>query len=319
MKKSSRYYSEIEIKLIQRYFDKMTISELRVELFKHHDHARSENSIKAKIKALGLVPIQNNFWTTENLKVITDNIDLMTYSQIGKLLGKSDKSIYKAITTHLPHLKSKKKNSSIFNNEDNLNILKENLHLSNYALAKMFHCSYHNIINAKTKYKLATDNKQSFTKNEIDFIIKNYGKISKLDIAKALNRSHGSISSKISNLVGSKNMNYNYSISKWSEVDKQFLIDNYTKYTYKEFSKIMLKNIKSIGYMARKLNLKKENQIPWSQVEIEYMKNNFSYKLTKDIAKALNRSYYSVQTKGNDLGLKKISDGRFKKKNNDIK
>jgi len=312
IEKSTRYYSDKEIKILKRYYDKLSISELRVELFKVHDHARSENAINHKLRDLGLIEVKDNSWSSENLRVIIDNFETKTFKEIGNLLKRSSKSIEYAIYTHLPHLRTRKKVTAIFNDKKNIDKLKDNLHLSNKQLSKLFDCSYHTIQAIKYKLKLGAT-KHFYTKDEIEYIIDNYGVLSVPAIAKKLNRSYPSVKVKIDRLINKKQISNIYIQSSWSLAEKEYLRENFENLTYKELSKYLKKNQNSISYMSRKLGLKKEVQNLWSDFEINYLKDNYKTSLLKNIAKSLNRSYYSVNAKAQDLLLSKDGIARLKR------
>lgn len=108
--------------------------------------------------------------------------------------------------------------------------------------------------NYKKEIPKSENNRMKFTKEEDDYIIKNYSLMSCYDIAIALNRSMNSIYGRVRNLSITKEL--------WSESDIQLLNEVYPHYSNKYLSEnyFINKNPSAIRCKALKLGLYKSNE-----------------------------------------------------------
>lgn len=141
-----------------------------------------------------------------------------------------------------------------------------------------------------------------YSSEEIDFIITNYKKISYNEIAKILNRTKSSISTKIQQLkLPPKNR---YSIQ-----EIEFIKNNYLTMTYEEMSRTINRPKSSMVDKLLSLNLppKRANMVgdgrDWAKEEEQFLIEKYNYRNCSFLAKKLDRSYHSVRNKINMLNL----------------
>lgn len=107
---------------------------------------------------------------------------------------------------------------------------------------------------------------KKYTNSEIDFLIKNYQKLTIQEIADSLNRTYGSVFRKAQDLKLTKTGCLN---NKWSESEIQFLKNNYKNKTNKELSNILNRSQKAIEKKLNTLKLKRD-------IKYYYNKNKFN-------------------------------------------
>lgn len=136
------------------------------------------------------------------------------------------------------------------------------------------------------------------------------------DICKKYNRSPTSILEKLKREnINISNINY----SNWSIDDKNNLIINYDKLSYKQLSLLLNKEIYDIKFMSSKLNLgkkeinqknikRKKHYVPpheWSNDEDNYLIKNFQLLSFDEMEKTLNVSKKMIYTRSKKLGLER--------------
>lgn len=79
----------------------------------------------------------------------------------------------------------------------------------------------------------------------------------------------------------------------WSEIETQYLLDNYGKVDNKILSAKLGRSLDAIRWYASKLGL--TNKVKeWTKEELQFLYNNLSSLSYKEIAKQLNRPYPQV-------------------------
>lgn len=102
--------------------------------------------------------------------------------------------------------------------------------------------------------------RKTWTKEELEYLMVNYSKLSNSKIGEVLKRSASSIETK-GMCLGLKKDPTNRTMSmKWTDDDVQFLVDNYSSMTNKELSEHLGRSPKTILNRAGKLGLKKSKE-----------------------------------------------------------
>lgn len=88
----------------------------------------------------------------------------------------------------------------------------------------------------------------------------------------------------------------------WTQLEIEFLTQNYNKYSNQSLSILLNKSISAILSKASKLNL---TQSKWSNEEKEYLRLHYSHKTNKQLGNILNRPPASIGIIARKMGLKK--------------
>jgi len=154
---------------------------------------------------------------------------------------------------------------------------------------------------------------RKWTKKEVEFLKKNYGKMSNKEIAKRLNRSYGSIQPKAKEL----GLKFEY----WTKRQINLLRELYPNESNKKISKIIKKNLSAINHMAKRLGLKKDKKAlskiyregkGWTEYKVKYLIENYPRGNTKEIAKRLKKKVGAIIAMAGYLGIKKIKEPKWK-------
>ena len=144
---------------------------------------------------------------------------------------------------------------------------------------------------------------KEWKKEEIEFLVKNYGKMKIREIARRLGRSYGSVRTK-AKVLGLQRRNYKF----WTEEEKKFLLENIDKLSLDEIAKRLGRSRESVKRMKNKLGIHAVRK--WTQEEVAFLIDNYSKMTTQEIAEKLGRSIDSVRGKILLLGLRKRSKPR---------
>lgn len=143
-----------------------------------------------------------------------------------------------------------------------------------------------------------------WTEGELNYLEKNYKKMSAIEISEQLNRSHYSVLHKAKRIGLAEKRNY------WDEDDEIYL----EYFAFEGDSKLSVasefldRSTNAVGLRLTKLRANRTDYYirkPWTEKEDEFIKNNYksiSYAL---IAMRFNRTHKAVMERARDLGLKK--------------
>lgn len=94
---------------------------------------------------------------------------------------------------------------------------------------------------------------------------------------------------------------------KWSKEEENFLINNFSKLTYKELAVKLNVSENQINKRARLLNLNKKEYVDfkWTEEKDNYLRENISRKTYKELAENLNASINQILRRKTKLNLKK--------------
>lgn len=138
---------------------------------------------------------------------------------------------------------------------------------------------------------------QNWKKDELDFIKKNYNKMTASELSEKLNKTRNSVYNAIREL-GLKKQIHN----PWTSDENKYLIEHYLE-TSEEISMVLNRTVASINTQRDRLGLVKS--ATWTDEDVEYLKRNYMSKSYKEIANKLNRSEGAIIAKCNKLGLVK--------------
>lgn len=165
-----------------------------------------------------------------------------------------------------------------------------------------------------------------WTKEEMDFLKKNYKKLNYKKLSKILGRKCKAMLSKAYSMGLNENIfermkNNNpmsnpeiykkqYEVSKsqnpnryWQDEEIDFLKENYGKMDYKELIKKFKKSVKRIRTKANSLGLKKESFRYWTKKEEKILQKNYKKLTQKNLSRILGRSCKAIGIKAYHLGL----------------
>lgn len=153
-------------------------------------------------------------------------------------------------------------------------------------------------------------NYRRWTKEDVNFFIENYDKISLEIFSTILNRSEGCLNIKAESLGLKK------SAKQWSIFDMNFLTENYEKISNKEISKILNRSVDAVKAQIIRLELK----IPrknWSKSEMGFLRKNYKNSSYEELSDTLNRSKRSICSMAFVLGLPRSKSNEWSE--NEIK
>jgi hypothetical protein len=193
----------------------------------------------------------------------------------------------------------------IWTKEEEKYFIKNYSDLSNKELSKILNKSIyviksksHSLKLKKSKeyfvnmgYRMNSLRKNTWTKEQENYLINNYSDLSNEELSKKLNRTIKSIKSKSYklNLEKSKDYKNNNKIIRdsWTKEQEKYLINNYSDLSNEELSKILMKSINSIYNKSHKLELKKSKEHKSRMIgkRNKMVGRDLSYETLKNIAK----------------------------------
>lgn len=153
------------------------------------------------------------------------------------------------------------------------------------------------VLNEINKLKLSKIKAPRYTKDELDFLQKNYQKLSICDLAKKLHRTKGSILTELRRMGVRQKSNEHKS---FSEDELNILRKNYKK-GLSELSKLLPG--RNMGSIARKLNSLGLYIKHWSDDELEILRQYYPEEGRNGVAKRLGRTPKACARKANILGI----------------
>ena len=88
---------------------------------------------------------------------------------------------------------------------------------------------------------------------------------------------------------------------RWTQEEKEFLINNYSKYSLQEMAEVLGRSICSVKCEATKHHVK-SNRF-WTEEEVQFIEDHYGDLTIKQIAKRLGRDYTSVGNKINRMQI----------------
>lgn len=299
-----RKWTEEEIKFLKDNLGSMSNQEIANAL------GRNIGSVAAKATKLNVPRKNNRKWTEEDYQFLRDNAATMTNEEIAKALDRNIGSVAKII----PAMGLERKTAYAKWSEKDVAFLKNNaINMSNKQLAKALNRNIGSITAKLSELQLGERENithKKWTEDEVNFLKNNASNMTNKELAKALNRSVGSVSLKVSTM----NIPRKHNKKEWTEDELKFIRDNIKKLTYVEMGQKLGRSAESCRGKANGLGIGSEHKvdrviIPWTDWEESYLLEHSDIS-SEEIAEALNRSVYSVQNKKRQLGLGREAEGR---------
>lgn len=287
-------YSSEEVLILRQFYGNIPLGELQQKLYNVSFIVRSFSAIRAKALKLGLTDNVDQFkWKNLDIEFLRKNFKKLTVKQIALRMNRTVSSVKKAVNRYCEDLIDKK---TFYWSSEHTNFLKENSHLKIHDLARLLNCSTGTIISKKRDLNLSKE-RENFSKEQDQFLIDNPKK-PLVEISEFLKKSIPSIKNRryILGIVQKKSTR-----SKWTDVEVQFLKDNFMNFTMKELSDKLNKSIDTINFKCMKLQLRKSYQRKWTEAEIQFIKDNYHLLSIQNIAISLDRSFPSVSTKVKEI------------------
>ena len=150
---------------------------------------------------------------------------------------------------------------------------------------------------------------KNWTKEDIDYLKKNYSEMTNKDIGKALNRSEGAVSNKAFNLSldnGLIGINTSKSGLRWSEKDINYLKKHYSDLSLGELAEKLKRSKRAIVNKVKELGIpERKEKKEWTDEDTEILKETYGEMSSREIARILDRTVGSVDTRISKLGLPK--------------
>lgn len=141
--------------------------------------------------------------------------------------------------------------------------------------------------------------RRMWTDKEIRFLKKNAQTMTNKELAKALNRNIGSISTKVMQLGIPREHN-----KSWTQEELDFMKENANKMTNQEIADTLGRNIGSVAKLIPEMGLeRKRPRKSWTIKELEFLQKNVIKMTNQQLADALGRNISSVATKIVELDL----------------
>ena len=137
-----------------------------------------------------------------------------------------------------------------------------------------------------------------WTQEENDFLINNYEKLTRKQVAEKLGRTEFSVKRRIKTLGISKE---SLKKSNWSQEEDDFLKESYEELSSQEIAEKLNRSEIAVKARFRMLGFKKFSH--WSQEEEDFLKNNYKEMSFKEIGEKLGRTANSVRNHVQTLGL----------------
>ena len=138
-----------------------------------------------------------------------------------------------------------------------------------------------------------------YSESEKKFVIENYNKMTKREIAKHIGRSESSVKT-----FGQRNGLCGQPSKKWTDDEIEFLKNNYMNMTQQEMANELGRGYTAIKTKCSLLGLIKLD-LSWSDSHSEFLKQNYKNMTATEIAKTLNCKVSTVRNKAFELGLQK--------------
>lgn len=139
----------------------------------------------------------------------------------------------------------------------------------------------------------------NYSEYERNFVIDNYNKMTKKEIANHIGRSESSVKT-----FGQRNGLCGKSSRKWTDDEIEFLKNNYMNMTQQEMASELGRGYSAIKTKCSLLGLIKLD-LSWSNSHSEFLKQNYKNMTASEIAKKLNCKVSTVRNKAFDMGLLK--------------
>lgn len=157
-------------------------------------------------------------------------------------------------------------------------------------LEKLFDRKYDHI--RKIANSIGLYREYQISKNEINFLKRNYKKLTRREMAEKLGISEGIVKWQLKKFGLKKEKT-----KSWTKEDLDFLKKYYKKLSNKEIAESLGRTEKSIIHMTRKTSLNTNKKNLWSKEEIDFLVKNYNVLSKKELSKELKRSPGAIYNK----------------------
>jgi len=147
--------------------------------------------------------------------------------------------------------------------------------------------------------------KRLWTKEEEEYLLKNWNKKTVEEIMKYLNRQRNSVERKAYRLgLDTRKKKENLQKRPWEDYENEIIIANYDTKTSEQISKMLKdRSANAVRKQAKKLGLAGSVRA-WTDEELEILMEKWGRMTVKGIARKLGRTEYAIKNKARVLGLK---------------
>jgi hypothetical protein len=169
-------------------------------------------------------------------------------------------------------------------------------------ISKLLNRSYYAILlQAQTLGLKRPQHHHVWTKEEHDYLIKNFKIKDYGEIAKDLGLTH----SAVAHMVNRSGLKLREKGRPWTEEEKDFIKQNYKKIPTKEIARRLNRTVNAIITIVGPLGVSAHRPTPWSDEEKEYLKKNYGHTPVKIISSELGRNKQSITAVAVKLNLTK--------------
>jgi len=278
-----RRWSEREMKALKKIYNKYSLEELS-DIFGRRASAIAAHAGQHRIKKIS--------WTEKQIKFLLKNYRTMEQSQIAKAVGKTAT----AVRLKLRRLGLRKNDCYYWTPQEDTK-LKEMY--KNHSFEEMTKEMGRTIVALKFRArKINAPRKLTlWSKEESEYVARNYSRMSPAKIAEKLNRTVDAIHTR-GNYLGLKNVKY------LTEKEIAYINSWYYKKSIKDIAKSLNRCEAAVLHHAKKMGLSKSRR--WTTKEIEKLTGLYKQGVpVRGIAKRLGRSYIATNTKLTMISLER--------------
>lgn len=235
-------------------------------------------------------------WTDEEESFLIENYSKYSTDYIAMVLGKSKDSI----NTKRKRLGFKKTCHMLEWTEEEMELVRNNSEKSIEELVLLLKTKTYRNIKSFLKNDIGVY-KDTWDKDEDEFLINNYHKMSSKDIAIALDKSKNQVDYRAGklNLKNEKSRNF-----KWTDELDEIVKKNYLVIPTEELSNFINCSKSQLFRRAKHLGLTVIR--PYTDEDISFLRENYNNYSTKELATILDRTVIAIKSKLCDMGLKGV-------------
>ncbi|HSW56499.1 MAG TPA: hypothetical protein VLH59_15555 [Ignavibacteriaceae bacterium] len=327
-----RWTNDEELFLIKN-FRRITYKQIGKQL------NRTKSSVQGKVTAMKMIKILERKWTPQEKRLLTRFYGKIPIAEIAKRLNRTPGSI----SARAEFQKLKKKGPPDYSDKEKNFIRKNYLKMTNKQIAKKLTAEWSRmkrtskgilkmghklgLVGSKEKLQVAKKRRNdSYTKEEIEFIRKNYLKLTNEQIAKNLNSKSSRVKRTVSGIsrMGMK-LGLTGKLPKqrvfmkirtdlYTDEEKEFIRKNYLKMTNIEIAKKLNRTDYGIREIAKRMGLrgspdkrhlwKRGNpETFYSEEEKNFIRKNYLKMTNEQLARKLNKTVNSIGSTISRIGL----------------
>lgn len=187
--------------------------------------------------------------------------------------------------------------------ENELKFIREHPEYPDKELALLLSKTTDDITAVKKTLGIKNSRQKNWSKEEVQYLINNYGKKSYREMMSVLHRTQNGIANKAYKLgISEGKGNALSKARKWTKEESEYLINNSHKSNL-ELSEEMGRSVSTICQKQIELGIRKPKTKNWTQKEISYLYKYGETKTCKELSKALHRPPKAINAKARRLGI----------------